>query len=155
MPAGMIMVYKVKMSLSLSTTKVAFNTTMQQIFREQMAQAAGLTKADAGKVSLTFPEARRLLADLVVNVEIEVADKAASDKAVLGLTKDKINVLLAAAGLPTATSATTPTVETAMVKAVATTAIPTTTPKPNAAPSRAPAALRAFLTAMLVVIARA
>ncbi len=143
------MVYTVQISLSLATTLQAFNASVQQTFKEQMALAAGLLKSDSDKVTLSFP-ARRLLADLAVNVVIAVADKAAGDKVAGSLTEANINSRLTAVGLPSA-KVTSP----ATVVANPVSLTQTTTPKPSAAPPSAPGVPLTLLAAVLFAAVRA
>jgi hypothetical protein len=98
---------QVKISLTLPMTPAAFNASVQQTFREQMALAAGLPKADAAaRVLLAVrAAARRRLLDggsVAVDVTISMPDAAAAKAAVASLTESKINARLAEAGLPPA-----------------------------------------------------
>ena len=98
---------EVKVSLTLPMPLAAFNATVQQTFKEQLAVAAGLPKSDAAaRVAIAFRAARRRLLDggsVAVDVTISMPDAAAAGKAVSALTASNINAQLAAAGLPPAT----------------------------------------------------
>jgi hypothetical protein len=98
----------VKLSVSLPMTLAAFNSSVQQTFKEVMAVAAGLARSDSGRVALAMRDGgRRLLAASVgVDVTISMPDAASAKAAVAALTADKINSGLAGAGLPRATITT-------------------------------------------------
>jgi hypothetical protein len=85
----------------------AFNASVQQTFKEQMAVAAGLAKSDAAaRVQIAFRAARRRLLDggsVAVDVTISMPDAASASRAASSLSAGNINALLAAAGLPAAT----------------------------------------------------
>jgi hypothetical protein len=85
----------------------AFDASVQQTFKEQMAVAAGLAKSDAAaRVQIAFRAARRRLLDggsVAVDVTISMPDAASASKAVSSLSAGNINALLAAAGLPAST----------------------------------------------------
>jgi hypothetical protein len=78
-----------------------FSTSVQQTFKETMAVAAGLTKADSGRVALTVSSARRA-GGVAVNVVIDMPNAALANAAVSSLSQSKVNTLLNAAGLPNA-----------------------------------------------------
>jgi hypothetical protein len=111
----------VKLSVRLPMTLAAFNTSVQQTFKEVMAVAAGLTRGDSGRVTLVVRDGgRRLLASSVgVDVTISMPDAASATRAVAALTADRINTGLAAAGLPAATITSAPAVSTPGLSAAA------------------------------------
>jgi hypothetical protein len=88
-------------SLTLPISLADFNTSVQQTFKETMAVAAGLTKADSWRVTLTVRSARRA-GGVAINVVIDMPNSALANAAVSSLSQGKINTLLTAAGLPTA-----------------------------------------------------
>ncbi len=149
--ASTITDYKVKISLLLATTMAQFNETVRKSLRGQLAVAAALKEEDFEKVNLEVAAtSRRLLASgVAVNATISVADKAAADKAVAGLTKTNIDALLAAANLPTATITIPASVMTTVI-----TGGPVPTPKPSAAPGRAPGTALALLAVALAAAVR-
>jgi hypothetical protein len=96
----------VLLSLTLPIPLSAFNASVQQSLKEVLAVAAGLTRADSARVALTARASRRrLLASggVAVDAAVSMPDAAAASRAVAGLTADRINAGLAAAGLPPAT----------------------------------------------------
>ena len=92
------------MSMPLAVS--AFTAGVQQAVSEQLALAAGLTKADAGKVFLADIAATEQRAASSQGVsfvaELSLATDAAAAAAVAGLSAGNINTFLAAAGLPAA-----------------------------------------------------
>jgi lysozyme family protein len=97
---------QVKLSLTLPIALADFNASVQQTFKEQMALAAGLPKADSWRVTLAVRAARRRLlagAGVSVDVVINMPDATTARAAVSSLSQSKINTQLAAAGLPAAT----------------------------------------------------
>jgi hypothetical protein len=95
----------VTLSLLLKTTLAEFNGTLQRSFHVQMALAAGLARADAGRVSSALRAAgrRRLLeAGVAADVSLAMPDAAAATQAAASLTEANINKRLAEAGLPSA-----------------------------------------------------
>ena len=113
-PTGIQTGAVVRLSVRLPLTMAAFNTSVQQAFKEVMAVAAGLARSDSGRVTLVVREGgRRLLASSVgVDVTIGMPDAAAAKQAAALLTADRINAGLAAAGLPAATITSAPAVST-------------------------------------------
>ena len=111
----------VKLSVRLPMTLAAFNTSAQQAFKEVMAVAAGLARADSGRVTLTVRDGgRRLLASSVgVDVTITMPDVASATRAAAALTAERINTELAAAGLPAVTITSAPAVSTPALSAAA------------------------------------
>jgi hypothetical protein len=92
--------------MSLPLAASAFNAGVQLAVREQLALAARLTKADAGKVFLTditAADGRRAGSQGVSFVaELSLSDAASAAAAAAGLSAGNINTFLAAAGLPAA-----------------------------------------------------
>ena len=82
-----------------------FNASLQQTFKEQMAVAAGLARADSGRVTLAVRGARRrlLAGGVALDVIINMPDATSANAATSSLSQSRINTLLAAAGLPAAT----------------------------------------------------
>ena len=109
-PAPITSQFQVKLSLLLQVSLANFTASMQQTLREQMAVTAGLTKADAGRVALSFRAARRrrLLAESVaVDVTISMPDASSASKAAGLLTPAAISLALSSANLPAATVTST------------------------------------------------
>lgn len=105
-PAPVTSQFQVKLSLLFQVSLAAFTDSMKQTLREQMAVTAGLTKADANRVSLSLRAARRrqLLAESVaVDVTINMPDAASASKAAGQLTPAAISTALSSANLPAAT----------------------------------------------------
>ena len=78
---------QVKLSLTLPIALADFNASVQQTFKEQMALAAGLPKADSWRVTLAVRAARRRLlagASVAVDVVINVPDATTARAAVIG-----------------------------------------------------------------------
>ena len=111
----------VKLSVSLPMTLAAFNSSMQQAFKEVMALAAGLARGDSGRVSLVVRDGgRRLLASSVgVDVTISMPDAASAKLAVASLSQERINSGLATVGLPPATITSAPAVAAPLFSAAA------------------------------------
>jgi hypothetical protein len=97
--------FKVKLSLTIPMSLAAFNSSIQQTFKEVIAVASGLTKADANRVEVSARAARRRLLQsaMALDVTVNMPDASSAKKATEMLTKDTINTGLAAAGLPPAT----------------------------------------------------
>ena len=102
-PAPIVTQYDVQLELSLPITLAQFNGAEQELFREQMAVAAGLQRSDAGRVAISFAPSsrRRLFAGLLVNVTINMPNASSAQSAAAGLTITNINQALSAVGLPT------------------------------------------------------
>ncbi len=111
-PAVQAAAATVKLSVTLPVSRAAFNASAQQAFKEAMAVAAGLARADAGRVALVVRDlGRRLLASGVgVDVTIGMPDAAAARLAASSLTAERINAELVKAGLPAATITSAPAV---------------------------------------------
>ena len=112
-PAQVTSQFQVKLSLLFQVSLAAFTDSTKQTLKEQMAVTAGLTKADASRVSLSLRAARRrqLLAESVaVDVTINMPDAASASKAAGQLTPAAISTALSSANLPAATVTTQATV---------------------------------------------
>lgn len=81
-----------------------------QALREQLALAAGLSRADAGLVQLAVRAARRAASSVAVDVTINLPDAAAAARAKTALTSDAINSAARSAGLPPVTVTAPPSV---------------------------------------------
>ena len=101
-PAPIVTTFLVRLQLLLPLTLAQFNATEQELFREQMAVAAGLQRTDAGRVAISFAASstRRLMSGLIVNVTINMPNASSAQTAAAGLTASVINQALGAVGLP-------------------------------------------------------
>ena len=101
-PAPIVTTFLVRLQLLLPLTLAQFNATEQELFREQMAVAAGLQRTDAGRVAISFAPSstRRLMSGLMVNVTINMPNASSAQTAAAGLTASVINQALGAVGLP-------------------------------------------------------
>jgi hypothetical protein len=98
---------QVKISLTLPISLADFNASAQRAVAESLAVAAGLPRADAWRVALSFRAARRRLlaagGGVAVDAVLSMPNAAAAGRAVASLTQAGINAQLRAAGLPDAT----------------------------------------------------
>jgi hypothetical protein len=80
-----------------------FNASVQQTFKDAMAVAAGLTKGDSWRVTLTVSSKRRASGVAInVLVVVNMPNAALANAAVSSLSQSKVNLLLTTAGLPSA-----------------------------------------------------
>ena len=97
------------LSFTIPMSLSDFNISVQQTFKETMAVAAGLTKEDSWRVTLTVSSVRRA-GGVAINVVIDMPNAALAKAAVSSLSQSKVNTLLTAAGLPSATVTSAATV---------------------------------------------
>ena len=96
-PAPIVTQYDVQLELSLPITLAQFNGAEQELFREQMAVAAGLQRSDAGWVAISFAQSsrHRLTVGLLVNVTINMPNvrrRQQCSKCAAGLTITNIRL---------------------------------------------------------------
>ena len=90
---------QVQLSLTLPVNLADFNASVQQTLKDTLAVAAGLTKADSWRVTMTVSSMRRA-GGVAIKVVINMPNAALANAAVSSLSQSKVNSLLISAGLP-------------------------------------------------------
>ena len=103
----------VRLSLRLQLSVTEFNSTLQQLFREQIAVTAGLPKSSAASaVNLTIQSVSNRRSGIInVNVSISMPNAAAAQAAVTSLTESAISLAFNAVGLPSVSIISPPTIQ--------------------------------------------